>query len=670
MVSVAGILAHAVSPGAVENAWLIPAFPLAGAVLLLFFGRRIGRAAGPIATLLMASAFGMGLVTFFQVIGRPAAERGFVETLYRWIPAGGFTVTADYRIDPLSLVMVLVVTGVGTAIHLYSVGYMKGDPREPRYFAFLNLFAFSMLTLVLANNFLVLYLGWELVGLCSYLLIGFWFERPAAATAAKKAFIVNRVGDVSFAIGILLIFANFGTLDFGRVFGSAATVLSAGTATAIALLLFGGAAGKSAQFPLYVWLPDAMEGPTPVSALIHAATMVTAGVYVVARTGAIFALSATALDVVAWIGVLTALLAALIAFVQDDIKRVLAYSTISQLGLMFVGVGVGLPAAGIFHLVTHAFFKALLFLGAGSVMHALAGRADMTKMGGLFRKIPWTAVTMIVGWLAIIGFPGTAGFFSKDQILEGAYRSGNNPVWILGLLVTVCTGFYMSRLVFLTFFGKSRLDPGVHPHESPPEMVFPLVALALAAALGGLFGLSAESGRIQRFLAPVVVQESGSLEALPESAPLLSVGEGRAGWGASAPHRTVLSPLALTGMATGAGLLGVLAAGLMYLGRFDWLRRRERPSLAWRAARNKFGVDDLYGFLFAGVGRLAASALAYAVDLRFVDGIVNGVGTVTARLAAAGRRVQTGFVRSYAAVLLAGGVVVLGALLLIEERLR
>jgi NADH-quinone oxidoreductase subunit L len=637
-------------PSAVNVAWLIPAFPLAGAVFLLLVGKRAGRAAGPVATLMMAGAFVTGLVTFVQVSHQPEGSRAFVKPLYDWIAAGNFRVALDLRIDQLSLVMVLVVTGVGALIHMYSIGYMHGDARYPRYFAYLNLFAFSMLTLVLANNFLVLYAGWELVGLCSYLLIGFWFERRAAASAAKKAFITNRVGDFGFAIGIILIFVTVGSLDYDKVF-SAAGGLANGTATAIALLLFAGAAGKSAQIPLHVWLPDAMEGPTPVSALIHAATMVTAGVYMVARTHVLFDASSSAGDVVAWIGVATALMAAVIAFVQDDIKRVLAYSTISQLGFMFVGVGVGAYTAGVFHLVTHAFFKALLFLGAGAVMHSLGGETDLRKMGGLAEKIPWTAAVMVAGWLAIIGFPGTSGFFSKDQILEGAYSS-NIPIWVLLLAATVGTGFYMSRLIFLTFFGRSRVEAHQHPHESPPVMGFPLGILAALALVGGLLGLSAEGGRIQHWLAPPSAAESGV--AVVSAGPLPDAPAERIG-GLSAPL--------LSTIATAAGFAGAAAAGFMYLGGFDWQRRREGAGFLWRAARNRLYIDSFYEFLFTGAGKLAATALAFVVDTLWIDGIVNNVGRGMGLLSAGVRRVQTGYVRTYALGVLAGGIVLMGLLI-------
>jgi NADH-quinone oxidoreductase subunit L len=623
-------------PESVRAAWLIPAFPMLGALVLLFFGKRLKRASGPIATLMLTASFVTAAKVFFDLVARPESSRTFTRSLFTWITAGSFKVQFDYRIDPLSIVMILVVTGVGALIHLYSVGYMKGDEREGRYFAYLNLFAASMLILVLANNFLILYLGWELVGMCSYLLIGFWFDRPGVASAAKKAFITNRVGDFAFAIGLFLIFTHFHSLDFDTVF-RAAPALAGTTAViaAIPLLLFAGATGKSAQIPLYVWLPDAMAGPTPVSALIHAATMVTAGVYMVARTHVFFDLSHTAQVVVSDIGLATALLAGVIAVAQDDIKKVLAYSTVSQLGFMFMAVGIGSYPAGIFHLVTHAFFKALLFLGAGSVMHAMGDRTDITKFGGLARKIPWTAFTFILGWLAIIGFPGFSGFYSKDQILEGAYH-WYQPFWLFALAATALTGFYMTRLVTLTFFGKSRDDSGHHPHESPVSMVFPLVALGAAAVFGG-FLINADffDGRLARFL--TATPSSGVIQTVHPGGGSLSAGT-------------------LSLIATAAGLGGALVALVMYLGAFDWRRRRENPGPIYKLARNKFFVDDVYQFLFTGVGKVAATTLAYVVDLKIVDGIVNGAGTVTARIAAGARRAQTGYVRSYALGVLAGTV--------------
>jgi NADH-quinone oxidoreductase subunit L len=640
-------------PSIVRADWLVLLFPAAGSIILMIWGQRMKRAAGPIATLMMTASFVVSGITFFRIVSRPAESRSFVHTIYTFFHAGGLNVKVDYRIDPLSITMMLVVTGVGTLIHLYSIGYMRGDPREGRYFQYLNLFAFSMLLLVMANNFLIMFVGWELVGLCSYLLIGFWFDRTEAASAAKKAFITNRVGDFSFVIGLFLIFVHVHTLDFGTVFSSAPTLITAGTATAIGLLLFGGAAGKSAQIPLYVWLPDAMMGPTPVSALIHAATMVTAGVYMVARAHVIYDLGHSAAVVVAAIGAATMLMAGLIAIAQDDIKRVLAYSTISQLGYMFIGVGSGAYVAGMFHLVTHAFFKALLFLAAGSVLHALHDRGDITKMGGLWRKIPWTAFVFVLGWLAIIAFPGTSGFFSKDQVLEGAYGAGHTTIWIIGVIGAAITGFYMTRLLWLAFFGKSRDTEDLHPHESPVSMVFPMVLLAVAAIIGGfLINGNGESGRLAHFLEPSVSSVSAAaLSGQIEPAHAITL----------IPHRSSgLSAGALSGIATAAGLGGAAVAfGLYATGAWDWERRRQNPGLAWRALRNKFFVDDVYQFLFTSVGMLAATALAFVVDAKVIDGAVNELGTVTTKVAAAGRRLQTGYVRSYALGILGGGVLLL-----------
>ena len=640
-------------PSIVRADWLVLLFPAAGALLLMFYGQRIKRAAGAIATLLMTAAFVVSGITFFQVVARPESSRTFVHTLYTFFHAGGLTVKVDYRIDPLSVTMMLVVTGVGTLIHLYSIGYMRGDPREGRYFSYLNLFAFSMLLLVMANNFLVMFVGWELVGLCSYLLIGFWFDRVEAAVAAKKAFITNRVGDFSFVIGLFLIFNHFGTLDFGRVLSSAPAVITGGTATAIALLLFGGATGKSAQIPLYVWLPDAMQGPTPVSALIHAATMVTAGVYMVARTHVFYDLGHSAAVVVASVGVATMLMAGLIAIAQDDFKRILAYSTISQLGYMFVGVGSGAYVAGMFHLVTHAFFKALLFLCAGSVLHALHDRADITTMGGLWRKVPWTTFVFVLGWLAIIAFPGTSGFFSKDQVLEGAYGAGHTAIWAIGVIGAGITGFYMTRLLLLAFFGKSRDPENDHAHESPVSMIFPMVLLGIAAIIGGfLINGNGENGRLARFLEPSVGPRAVAAVPAPTSAQVPEVGV--------LPHRQGgLSAGALSGIATAAGLGGAVAGVVMYSGLWDWERRRRNPGLAWRALRNKFFIDDVYQFLFTSIGMLVASAAAFIVDQKIIDGAVNEVGTITSKIAAVGRRAQTGLVRSYALGILGGGVVLL-----------
>src|SRR2546421_2078312 len=475
---------------------LVPLFPLAGAVVLLLFGKRLRTIAGVLATLLVAASFGVAVSVLLDLARRAGDDRLVVREVYRWVVTDGFRISVAFRVDPLSVVMLLVVTGVGALIHWYAIGYMAHDEQRGRFFAYLNLFVFSMLILVLADNFLLLYAGWELVGLCSYLLISFWFFRPSAAAAGKKAFIVTRIGDVGMLIGIFAISKVFGSLDFGRVFDAAArSPAPRFWATAIPLLLFAGAVGKSAQIPLYVWLPDAMEGPTPVSALIHAATMLTAGAYLVARTHVLFEASHVAGVVVTGIGVATAVYAATMALTEDDIKRVLAYSTISQLGYMFVGVGVGTLyqsaeayTAGVFHLVTHAFFKALLFLAAGSVMHAMADRTDMKQMGGLVRKLPVTGVLFVIGGLALSGIPPFAGFFSKDAILGEAWLHAEKLVWALGVLGAFLTAFYVGRAIFLTFFGESRVPAEIHPHESPPSMTIPLIGLAALAAGGGFLG--------------------------------------------------------------------------------------------------------------------------------------------------------------------------------------
>src|SRR6266540_1714379 len=619
-------------PSAVSTSWLILAFPLAGAVFLLLLGRRVGRGAGAIATLMLTASFVTGLVTFIQVSHQPASARTFVRPLYEWIASGNFHIAVDLRIDPLSLVMVLVVTGVGSLIHMYSIGYMHEDPRYPRYFAYLNLFAFSMLVLVLANNFLVLYAGWELVGLCSYLLIGFWFERRAAASAAKKAFITNRVGDLGFATGIVLIFVTIGSLDYDKVF-SAAGGLANGTATVMALLLFAGAAGKSAQLPLHVWLPDAMEGPTPVSALIHAATMVTAGVYLVVRSHQIFEASAVALTIVVVVGIVTAVYAGFSAIGQDDIKRMLAYSTISQLGFMFFGAGMGAYSAAIFLLVAHAFFKALLFLGAGSVMHALPDdEADMTRMGGLRRVMPVTAATWVVGWLALAGMPPLSGFFAKDQVVAAASQSGRIGLWYAALFGVFLTAVYVTRGTFLTFFGDRRYDG--HPHDPPPRMRTALVALAVGAAAAGALGLSATTGLLPKFLTPV----------------LGSTKEAVAG-----PSELVLSIVSVA-----IALAGILLAWFVYLsGRIDWMAVRIRFAGAKRALQRGFYVNDFYGSAIVGPAKLGAAFTAYVIDKQVIDGASDGIGTVVSAAARSGRKIQTGLVRNYAVGILLGAAAIL-----------
>ncbi|MGZ5383209.1 MAG: NADH-quinone oxidoreductase subunit L [Acidimicrobiia bacterium] len=611
--------------------WLVIALPALGTVFLHFFGRRIGEPlAGWIASAMIGSSFVIGLIAaipFFQ--GEAHAETVY---LFDWIPALG--ARAELLWDPLSALMVLVVSGVGTLIHIYSVGYMHGDERFGRFFTYLNLFATSMLTLVLANNFAVLFLGWELVGLCSYLLISFWFTRPSAAAAGKKAFIVNRIGDFGFMIALMLVFTTFGTLSYSQVLENPGELLGAGTATAIGLLFLAGAAGKSAQIQLYVWLPDAMEGPTPVSALIHAATMVTAGVYLVARTSPIYALSDTASVAVATIGALTALLAATIAVAQRDIKRVLAYSTISQLGYMFIGVGSAAYVAGVFHLMTHAFFKALLFLGAGSVIHAMADEQNMNKMGGLFGKMKITGWTMGIATLAIAGIPPLAGFWSKDEILGTAFEKGGfyYVLWAIGLITAMITAFYISRMFILTFLGKARWDDGVHPHESPFTMTVPLMALAALTVVGGLVNTPFRLG-LEHFLEPTF--EGVELAHAPEGALL---------W-------------ILAGVSVLAGVIGILMAAALYLGPGE---RRERLLASirrpWFAMENAYWVDQMYRRVIVLPGMKLSNWAAFSFDNRLVDGIANGVGVLVQRVSAALRPLQTGLVRNYALVLAAGAV--------------
>ena len=614
--------------------WLVIALPLAGALFLHFFGRFIREPmSGWIASAAIGGSFVIALVAaipFFQ-----GGEHGETTLLWEWMPAIGANLEVLW--DPLAAFMTLIVTGVGALIHIFAIGYMHGDERFHRFFTYLNLFAASMLTLVLAGNYAMLFLGWELVGLCSYLLIGFWFTRPSASAAAKKAFIVNRIGDLGFMIALMLVFTTFGTLSYTGVFERAGAELTAGLATAIALLLFVGAAGKSAQIPLYVWLPDAMEGPTPVSALIHAATMVTAGVYLIARSAAIFELSTTAQVVVATIGALTALLAATIALSQRDIKKVLAYSTISQLGYMVLAVGATAYVAGLFHLLTHAFFKALLFLGAGSVIHAMKDEQDMFKMGGLFGKMKVTAITMGIATLAIAGMPPLAGFWSKDEILAATFERGGwfSVLWIIGLVAALMTAFYMTRQFILVFLGKPRWDDGVEPHESPRVMTLPLMALAGLTIVGGLINTPFRL-TLEHFLEPSF--ELVHLQHAPESAGLL---------------------ILLAGLSVAAGLAGIVAAYLAYRREESaWRDFEDGMQPAWGLWLDAYRVDDLYGATIVAPGRKLAEAAAFSFDLPVIDGAVNGVGRLVRNLGDWLRPLQTGYVRNYGVIFLAGAVAV------------
>jgi NADH-quinone oxidoreductase subunit L len=553
----------------------------------------------------------VAFLVFFRAVGGHTLDWD----VYSWLKVGDFQVPIGFLVDPLSAVMMLVVTFVGFLIHVYSIGYMHDDRGYARFFTYLNLFMFSMLVLVLANNYLLMFLGWEGVGLCSYLLIGFWYEKKSAADAGKKAFVVNRIGDAGFLLGLFLIWSTFGSLKYAEVFKAVDPGLGTGIYTAITLLLFVGAMGKSAQLPLYVWLPDAMEGPTPVSALIHAATMVTAGVYMVARSHPLYNLAPFSLEMVAWVGAVTAVFAATIALVQNDIKRVVAYSTISQLGYMFLGAGVGAYASGIFHLGTHAFFKALLFLGAGSVIHSLHGEQDIRKMGGLWKAMPITAWTFLLASLANAGIFPLAGFWSKDEILFNAFKRGMTGPWLLGLIGAFLTAFYMFRLFFLVFTGSFRGDAhaGHHPHESPPNMAYPLVVLGFFSVIAGLiFGFPPDHGLYHRFVAPV-------FEAAHEPA-------------GAAAHVSVSFEIGMAALSLAIALLGIGLAYQLYIKRPGLPSAlADRMKGVYRLLLNKYWVDELYQAIFITFGKRVCSFL-WGVDSRVVDGAVNGSSWLTVRL--------------------------------------
>jgi NADH-quinone oxidoreductase subunit L len=710
--------------------WLIPLLPGIGAAINGLLGIRYfsRKAAGLVACSTMVAALGVSLVAFWQMLGLPAAERAFDVSLGPWIPSiplqvtsgaiGGLQVPWGFRLDPLSGMMILIVTGIGTLIHVYSTSYMSDEPRGgvARFFCYLNLFCFFMLMLVLGNNFLVMFVGWEGVGLCSYLLIGYWYEKKSASDAGRKAFITNRVGDWGFVLGVFLIYSTFGTFDFRAVQNAAASMpietAQFGVLSVICLLLFVGATGKSAQIPLYVWLPDAMEGPTPVSALIHAATMVTAGVYMVGRNAVLFSHAPMVMEIVAIVGVLTALMAASIGLVQYDIKRVLAYSTVSQLGYMFTAMGVGAYAAGAFHLMTHAFFKALLFLGSGSVIHAMAGEQDMRRMGGLKRYLPVTFVTMMVGTLAIAGIPPLSGFFSKDEILFRAFL-GYKVIWVIAVVTAFMTAFYMFRLMSMTFFGDYRgpawetsghgsAEPHGHgptvdtqgghghgpaadahgghgawhgPHESPKPMTVPLMALAVGAIVAGFVGIPAALGggnAIEHFLEPSFTAEHHEPGAAGETAQ----NEGEHG----TEHVSSATELRLMGFSVLVAVAGIMLARKFYISSPEISDRLATQwSGAHRTLSNKYYVDELYNATVIS-GTFASGRGLWAVDRRVVDGAVNGTGWITiisawfsgltdrtvvdgavnlvGRICEEGsfwfRKLQTGLVQNYALLMLFG----------------
>ena len=642
---------------------LIPLLPFLGFLLNASLGRRLSKpVAGSMASAAMLGSFAVSVGAVLRLVALPADARAIAQQVFTWISSGDFSVAFALRLDPLSAVMILVISGIGSLIHIYSTAYMheESDAEFARYFSYLNLFAAFMLVLVLGSNFLVMFVGWEGVGLCSYLLIGFWYQKKSASDAGKKAFIVNRIGDFGFILGVLLAFVRFGSVDFQDIARSAAGLspdVGFGTMSVITLLLFVGATGKSAQIPLYIWLPDAMEGPTPVSALIHAATMVTAGVYMIGRNAVLFSHAPQTLAIVAVVGAATAFFAGTIGLVQNDIKRVLAYSTVSQLGYMFLAMGVGAYGAGIFHLYTHAFFKALLFLGSGAVIHALAGEQDLRRMGGLRSQLPITYWTFLVGALAIAGVPGLAGFFSKDEILYRTYASGHTLLWAVGLLTSLLTAVYMFRLVFLAFHGhpaqhEAPEHPAQHPaqhpapghpapgtsahlHDAPPAMAVALIVLAIGSVVAGWVGVS---GRFEHFLEPSFGPRE--IEAVADA-------------GLEMTLMVVSSAIAFVGIGVAAFFfLKNRGAADAVAARFAGLRT---------LLANKYYVDEIYDAAIVQPLRIVSEeGLWKGVDAQVIDGAVNGVAESVGDAGEMLRRLQTGSVRAYAVSLFLGVVLILG----------
>ena len=622
--------------------WLIPALPLVGGLLLVIFGAKLGEPrAGWLATLATAASFAVTVAVYFDMLGRSAEERSHVVTLFQWIPVGSLQIDLAFLADPLSVTMALFVTGIGSLIHLYAVGYMHGDPKFSKFFLYLNLFVFSMLMLVLGENLLVTFLGWEGVGACSYFLISFWHTRDSAAVAGKKAFVTNRIGDWGVMTAMFVAFSTVGSVSYGAINEAAHEgTISKAAISAIAMLLFVGACGKSAQLPLYFWLPDAMEGPTPVSALIHAATMVTAGVFLMTRVGPVLVESyGWVPDTVAAVGAATALFAATIAVAQNDIKRVLAYSTVSQLGFMFLAIGSGAFVAAIFHMVTHAFFKALLFLGSGSVIHGMHHEQDMRKMGALRVAMPVTAFTFIIGWLAIAGVPPFAGFWSKDEILLYVYAD-NRFLYAVGMLTALLTAYYMTRQVFMVFFGQARwhdasADHGAHgdfkPHESPRVMLIPLVVLAVLSVVGGGMQLpfSKNLHFLEHWLEPVIEESERKISST---------------WAYENKY-------VLLGVAVIVALAGIALSLAVYA-------KRRLPAVEPRVLENAWYYDATVARLVGGPGKSAFDGIT-RFDARVVDGAVNGAGAVARHLGGLVRRSQTGFVRAYAALIAVGAVALL-----------
>jgi NADH-quinone oxidoreductase subunit L len=621
--------------------WLIPILPLAGFIINGLGRNSLSKGViGFIGSALVLASFALSIAVFFQVKATGVINVNYFD----WINAGPVKVSFAFLVDQLSSIMLLIITGVGFLIHLYSIGYMHDDKGFGKFFSYLNLFVFFMLLLVMGSNYIIMFIGWEGVGLCSYLLIGFWYTNPSYADAAKKAFIMNRIGDLGFLMGVFLIIYAFGTVEFAALFPKVAAMkVGAAPLTAIALLLFVGAMGKSAQLPLFTWLPDAMAGPTPVSALIHAATMVTAGIYMIARSNIIYTLSPFAMEAVAIVGLATALFAALIALTQTDIKKVLAYSTVSQLGYMFLGLGVGAYTGSFFHVLTHAFFKALLFLGAGSVIHAVSGEQDMRKMGGLKGKLPVTFITMLIGTIAISGIPPFSGFFSKDEILAHAYEH-STTFYVIGVFTAMLTSFYMFRMMYLTFWGKFRgtHEQEHHLHESPATMTIPLIVLAILSMVGGLIGVPEVLGghhELGQYLAPVF---KASTAALPMHE--LSAGTEKA----------------LMIISVALAFAALIYAYVKYVknGRVPVADTEERPALT-SLSYHKFYVDELYDFLIRKPLDFLSTFFYKVVDKMGIDGLVNGIGKGTIETSKGLRLLQTGNVGFYIFVMVLGIIGVL-----------
>jgi NADH-quinone oxidoreductase subunit L len=632
----------------IQLIYLTILFPFLGFLINGLFGRKIKneKIIGIIGSGTIVISFLIVLGAFFQTLALPVEQRQTIVNLFTWLQAGGLNINIAYQVDQLSLVMALIVTGVGFIIHIYSIGYMHGDKSFGRFFAYMNLFIFAMMNLILGDNFVLLFLGWEGVGLCSYLLIGFWydrkFEKSTTSDAAKKAFIVNRIGDFGFLLGMFLIYLTFGSLNFNDVFSRASAIsIPVSTMNFIAVFLFIGATGKSAQIPLFVWLPDAMAGPTPVSALIHAATMVTAGVYMVARCSIIFASAPDILTVVAVVGVLTAIFAATIGLVQNDIKKILAYSTISQLGYMFLAMGVGAFSSGIFHVMTHAFFKALLFLGAGSIIHAMHDEQNIQNYGGLKKYMPKTFITFIIAALAISGIPPLSGFFSKDGILWYAFANGNILYWLIGTITALLTAFYMFRLVYLTFYGKERFGQDKHPHESPNVMTIPLIILAVLSVIGGFIGIpeifSGEHGNLfENWLEPIFSNANAKLAAFGIQ---------------SSSTEFLLMAVTIAG-----------AVGSIFYARYLYLQKTRLPAVyskkfkgLYNLLLNKYFVDEAYDAAVVNpIVRGSDKILWEITDNKIIDGAVNGTASLIEVISKNIRKLENGIAQVYAVIMLLG----------------